>query len=80
MRRDDEFCDDSDGLIELGEALWREWWITPMSKALGVNERTIRRWRDGESRIPVTVLQELRVMLALRKSRPLDRIAKSTHG
>ena len=66
MKDDDEFCDDIDGLVQLGEDLWGIHWVWPMARTLGVNERTVRRWRDGEFQIPVAVLKELRAIFVAR--------------
>ena len=49
-------------LIVLGEQLFGPFWRLPMSKALGVNERTLRRWRNGQSTVNQNALDELRKM------------------
>ena len=68
MKDDDEFCDDIDGLVQLGEDIWGMHWVWPMARTIHVNERTVRRWRDGEFRIPVSVLKELRAMFVARSA------------
>lgn len=35
-------------LVEAGEALYGPRWQSELARALGVNERTVRRWATGE--------------------------------
>jgi hypothetical protein len=46
-----------------GEYLYGEEWQTPLSEVLDVNERTMRRWVSGDTKVPVGVWKELFIML-----------------
>lgn len=46
-------------LAALGLAIWGHSWQGPLARALGVNDRTVRRWASGEVPIPETVETEL---------------------
>lgn len=59
-------------LIKAGLASFGEQWQTAMSKALGVNGRTIRRWASGETPLPKQLKQELLKHLKWRK-RDIDK-------
>jgi hypothetical protein len=54
-----------------GEALFGPLWQTRFAHALGVNDRTIRRWATGEIAIPTRVRTEL-VLLAERRRQAVD--------
>lgn len=41
-----------DHLRAVGEALYGPNWQTPLSEALGVADRTVRRWAAGDFEIP----------------------------
>lgn len=59
-------------LIKAGLASFGKQWQTAMSKALGVNGRTVRRWASGETPLPVPLKQELLKHLKWRK-RDIDK-------
>lgn len=42
-----------------GRALFRDEWKAPLARALGNDERTIRRWAKGDAPIPPTVAAEI---------------------
>lgn len=48
-------------LARIGAAMFGEHWLNPLSAGLGVNVRTVRRWRDDEFTIPDGVWDALRV-------------------
>lgn len=50
----------------LGASLWGSQWQTAMSKALGVNPRTVRRWAAGDRAIPGPAIAALRALEAAR--------------
>ncbi len=50
---------------EWPQRLWGDDWIAPMSEVLGINRRTIERWRAGQGAPRLHLQQELR-RLALR--------------
>jgi DNA-binding transcriptional regulator YdaS (Cro superfamily) len=54
-------------LREAGESLYGSLWQSALARDLGVNDRTVRRWAAGESRIPAGVWAELHKILALRE-------------
>lgn len=39
-------------LREVGESLYGRLWQSDLARALGVNDRTMRRWASGESSMP----------------------------
>lgn len=41
-----------DLLTRVAQGLYGPCWRAPLGTALGVNERTVRRWATGESAIP----------------------------
>ena len=41
------------------EGLWGEDWMAPLAEVLGVNRRTVERWRDGQVAIPAHIAAEL---------------------
>lgn len=53
-------------LRRIGEALYGERWQTPLANALGVADRTVRRWVAGDSAIPDGVRDDLAALLANR--------------
>ena len=59
-------------LIKAGLASFGKQWQTAMSKALGVNGRTVRRWASGETPLPAPLKHELLKHLKWRK-RDIDK-------
>lgn len=55
-----------DTLADIGRALYGERWQTPLSQDLNVNDRSLRRWLNGEVPIPEAVEFEARVLLERR--------------
>lgn len=39
-------------LAQVGEALFGPQWQTPLAAALGVGDRTVRRWASGDTEVP----------------------------
>lgn len=54
-------------LIKAGLTSFGEQWQTAMSKVLGVNSRTVRRWASGETPLPAPLKKELLNHLSCRK-------------
>lgn len=50
----------------IGESLWGHYWIGPMSKALGVEPRSVRRWASGRFAVPEAVAHALLALKAAR--------------
>lgn len=50
---------DAETLAQVGQALFGTSWQTPMGDALGVNDRTFRRWVAGEFNIPDGVWNDI---------------------
>jgi hypothetical protein len=44
---------------KIGLELYGPNWITPMSRLLGINESTIRRWLTGKSRVSITIANDI---------------------
>lgn len=42
-----------------GEALFGNQWQTPLAEALGVSDRTMRRWTAGDTPVPRGVLDDI---------------------
>lgn len=42
-----------------GEALFGNQWQTPLAEALGVSDRTMRRWVSGDTPVPRGVLDDI---------------------
>ena len=55
----EEFC-------AAGERLYGYGWQTALSKALGVNDRTVRRWVSGSTDIPKMVETAVNSLIAIR--------------
>lgn len=55
-----------DLLRDAGTALYGPLWRVPLGNALGVSERTVRRWASGEWPVPSNVWGELRPLLEAR--------------
>lgn len=58
-------------LHETGEALWGPLWQREMSRSVGVNERTVRRWAAGVSPVPSGVWVDL-MRLSQERAAALD--------
>jgi hypothetical protein len=50
----------------IGEALYGDQFVASLSHQLEVAKRTVARWASGQSRIPPSIGQELRQLLAQR--------------
>lgn len=48
-----------DLLRETGEALFGSRWQTELAEALGINDRTLRRWHSGQNTCPPWLAEEL---------------------
>lgn len=46
-------------LRRFGQSVYGSAWQSPLSRDLGVNDRTVRRWASGEWPIPARVWHEL---------------------
>lgn len=55
-----------DELVAAGRRLFGERWQTPLSRALGVADRTVRRWVAGEWPVPPDAAAKLRALEARR--------------
>ncbi|NJR79344.1 hypothetical protein [Sphingomonas corticis] len=56
----------SDILRQAGEALYGERWQTPLSRDLGVTDRTMRNWAAGRHDVPADVPDKLLRILRQR--------------
>jgi hypothetical protein len=48
-----------------GEAIYGARWLLPLSRALGVNTRTVQRWASGQNAVPEPVAADLRDLLRI---------------
>lgn len=53
-------------LRRIGEQLYGPRWQTDLSNAIGVNDRSMRRWVSGEDRIPEGVWRDIRLHVESR--------------
>lgn len=53
-------------LIQYGEALYGHRYQRELAEALGVNERTMRRWVAGDTSPPNSVLDDLKALVRER--------------
>ena len=53
-------------LREAGESLYGPQWQSELARALGVNDRTVRRWLAGGNAIPAWVWKELAPLMPAR--------------
>lgn len=53
-------------LAEIGRALYGPQWQTPLAAALGVADRTVRRWMAGSAPVPDGIESDLRGIIADR--------------
>ncbi|NHO42998.1 hypothetical protein GOB83_12560 [Acetobacter fabarum] len=65
----------ADKLAKLGRALYGERWQTALATKLGVVDRTMRRWLNGESSIPHGIEEELHKILAANLNE-IDRLTE----
>lgn len=56
-------------LAECGESLFGQKWRVDLAQALGVSERTVRRWAAGSSPVPGDVWLEINSLLSSRAKR-----------
>jgi len=55
-----------DKIIQYGEALYGPRFQRELAEALGVNERTMRRWVAGDTSPPESVLDDLKALVRER--------------
>lgn len=46
-------------MAEVGHALYGDNWQSPLSRLIGVSDRTMRRWAAGDTAIPAAVRVDL---------------------
>jgi hypothetical protein len=54
-----------DDLRRIGARIYGANWQAPISRALGVNLRTLQRWVNGQNPIPPHIEADLRQLLAI---------------
>ena len=64
---------------KIGEALYGPSWRNALADALGVAERTVRRWQDGTSAIPDGIRDDL-AKLCRKHSVDLAKLAEQLSG
>ena len=55
-------------LIEAGEALYGPRWQSELARALGVSDRTVRRWLTGQNAVPKGVYADLNTLVQDRSA------------
>jgi hypothetical protein len=63
-------------LSDVGEALYGPRWQTDLSRALGVSDRTVRRWASGSDVVPDGVYFEMLSLLTEKAAEVDDTIVK----
>lgn len=79
---------DIDLLENAARRMYGEQWQTPLAKALGINDRTVRRWAAGNNKVPKKIWPLVYAILieqerAIREASDLVRkvkIEKVTEG
>lgn len=56
-----------DDLASAGECIYGARWQTALARALGVNDRTVRRWLSGEQVVPGPVAVAIDGLLRSRR-------------
>jgi hypothetical protein len=69
-----------DLLERVGKALYGDRWQTQLAKALGMSDRTVRRWFLFESSIPWSFLADKLPTLFTAKSEELRKVLKELRG
>lgn len=64
----------------VGKAIFGENWKAPLALKLGVNERTMRRWADGEFEVSAGVMAELPRLLRENKAQIEEAARLLKHG
>ena len=65
-------------LQQVGQALYGDRWQTDMARALGVNDRTVRRWVSGADEPRPGVYTDLH-RLVLERAAELDDLIEPLH-
>ena len=66
--------DDDDVLKAAGEALYGRQWQSPLSRDLGVTDRTIRNWAAGANR-PSDLVERIVPLLRARQTQIINVLA-----
>ncbi len=66
--------DDADILKAAGEALYGRQWQSPLSRDLGVTDRTIRNWAAGANR-PNDLIERIVPLLQARQTQVINVLA-----
>jgi hypothetical protein len=64
----------------VGEALYGERWQTPLSRALGVGDRTVRRWASGEDKPKPAIAAELAEVMRARRDKITEALEALRRG
>jgi transcriptional regulator with XRE-family HTH domain len=59
-------------LVQAGRLLYGTRWQTALGRALGVSDRTVRRWASGEQHVPVPAAEAIKALA--------DNAARQTRG
>jgi hypothetical protein len=51
---------------QAGIALYGERWLTPLSAALGINPRTVRRWEAEQQEVPAAIRERMQALARAR--------------
>lgn len=63
-------------LERVGQALYGPQWQSALARALGVNDRTMRRWVAGDSTVPPGIREDLKGLVETRLAE-LDELLNS---
>lgn len=60
-------------LRDVGEAVYGPRWQTELSRALGISDRTVRRWSSGTDDVPEGVYLDLQ-RIAIERAAEIDSV------
>src|SRR6185437_9343919 len=49
-------------LVAAGESIFGARWVKPLARAIGINHRTVRFWKNGGRRIPGSAAAKIRAL------------------
>jgi hypothetical protein len=69
-----------DLFVRAGRALYGDRWQTQLAQALGVADRTVRRWAAGEQAVPDGAAADIYTLVVERRAELEDIAGDMGHG
>lgn len=66
-------------LVDLASALYGPHWLAPLARELGIAERTVSRWVQGQARIAPGAMADLVALARSRSNALLTALASLDH-